>query len=248
MEYAAARAGVRDLHGRIDGAVRGAPHRWLRAERHQAHHALFDMFAASATRSSPPSAWARIRFPWRLHLLTHAFFKALLFLGCGSVIHAMSDEQDIRKMGGIGRRGADHRGAVMWIGSLALAGIFPFAGYYSKDAILEAAWRVNTPIGAHGFSACGLIAAFLTAFYSWRLLILTFHGKSRADHHVLEHVHESPLVMTLPLMLLAVGRGHGGVAVPRAGDRAGLARVLGQCDRGRARQSRAGGDGGTSPP
>ena len=137
------------------------------------------------------------------HLLTHAFFKALLFLGAGSVIHAMSDEQDIRKMGGIARM-VPVTCAVMWIGSLALAGVPPFAGYFSKDAILEAAWAANSHIGAYGFW-CGLIAAFLTAFYSWRLLILTFHGKSRADHHTLAHVHESPAVMTVPLMLLALG-------------------------------------------
>jgi NADH-quinone oxidoreductase subunit L len=137
------------------------------------------------------------------HLLTHAFFKALLFLGAGSVIHAMSDEQDIRKMGGIGRMIPLTCG-VMWIGSLALAGIPPFAGYFSKDAILEAAWAANSHIGTYGFW-CGLLAACLTGFYSWRLLILTFHGKSRADHHTLEHVHESPVVMTVPLLLLAVG-------------------------------------------
>ncbi len=138
------------------------------------------------------------------HLLTHAFFKALLFLGAGSVIHAMSDEQDIRKMGGIGRL-IPLTCAMMWIGSLALAGVPPFAGYYSKDAILEAAWASETAIGHYGFW-CGLLAALLTAFYSWRLLILTFHGNtSRVDHHTLEHVHESPPVMTIPLILLAVG-------------------------------------------
>ena len=79
-----------------------------------------------------------------------------------------------------------------------------FAGYYSKDAILEAAWASHTLVGHYGFW-CGLIAAFLTAFYSWRLLIMTFHGKPRADHHTMEHVHESPWVMTVPLMVLAAG-------------------------------------------
>ncbi|MCW3475206.1 NADH-quinone oxidoreductase subunit L [Limobrevibacterium gyesilva] len=137
------------------------------------------------------------------HLLTHAFFKALLFLGAGSVIHAMSDEQDMRKMGGIWKK-IPLTYAVMWIGSLALGGVFPFAGYYSKDAILEAAWASETAIGQYGFW-CGLLAAGLTAFYSWRLLILTFHGKPRADHHTMEHVHESPAVMTVPLLLLAAG-------------------------------------------
>ncbi|MFI4979142.1 MAG: NADH-quinone oxidoreductase subunit L [Nevskiales bacterium] len=137
------------------------------------------------------------------HLLTHAFFKALLFMGAGSVIHAMSDEQDIRKMGGLGRH-IKLTCTVMWIGSLALAGVFPFAGYYSKDAIIEAAWAANSGVGTYGFW-CGVIAAGLTAFYSWRLLILVFHGTPRADHHTMEHVHESPPVMTVPLLLLAAG-------------------------------------------
>ena len=137
------------------------------------------------------------------HLLTHAFFKALLFLSAGSVIHAMSDQQDIRKMGGLAGK-IPLTAAVMWIGSLALAGVPPFAGYYSKDAILEAAWAAHSTVGAYGFWCC-LIAAFLTAFYSWRLLILTFHGNTRADHHSFEHAHESPAVMTVPLILLAVG-------------------------------------------
>ena len=137
------------------------------------------------------------------HLFTHAFFKALLFLGAGSVIHAMSDEQDIRRMGGIWRK-IPWTYAVMWIGSLALAGIPIFAGYYSKDAILEAAWARHSGVATYGF-LCGIIAAFLTAFYSWRLLILTFHGTPRADAHTMDHVHESPAVMLVPLVLLAVG-------------------------------------------
>ena len=127
------------------------------------------------------------------HLITHAFFKALLFLCAGSVIHAMSDEQDMRKMGGLWRL-IPWTCAVMWIGNLALAGIPPFAGYYSKDAIISAAYASGTGIGMYGF-ICTVLAAFLTAFYSWRLLFMTFHGTSRADHHVLEHVHESPPVM-----------------------------------------------------
>jgi NADH-quinone oxidoreductase subunit L len=137
------------------------------------------------------------------HLFTHAFFKALLFLGAGSVIHAMSGEQDIRRMGGIWTK-IPVTYAVMWVGSLALAGIPFFAGYYSKDAILEAAYAAHSAVGMYAF-ACGLIAAFLTAFYSWRLLILTFHGAPRADQHRMEHVHESPLVMLIPLLVLAAG-------------------------------------------
>jgi NADH-quinone oxidoreductase subunit L len=137
------------------------------------------------------------------HLFTHAFFKALLFLSAGSVIHAMSEEQDIRKMGGIWKK-IPVTYAVMWIGSLALAGVPYFAGYYSKDFVLEAAYAAHSGVGMYAF-ICGLLAAFLTAFYSWRLLILTFHGKPRADHHTMEHVHESPAVMLVPLLLLAVG-------------------------------------------
>src|SRR5215467_11361869 len=134
------------------------------------------------------------------HLITHAFFKALLFLSAGSVIHAMSDEQDMRKMGGIWKL-IPATYTVMWIGSLALAGIFPFAGYYSKDAIINSAYAAGTGIGVYGF-ICTVLAAFLTAFYSWRLLIMTFNGRSRADRHVLEHVHESPPVMIVPLLFL----------------------------------------------
>jgi NADH-quinone oxidoreductase subunit L len=137
------------------------------------------------------------------HLITHAFFKALLFLSAGSVIHAMSDEQDMRKMGGLWRF-IPWTCAVMWVGNLALSGIPPFAGYYSKDAIISAAYASGTGIGMYGF-VCTVLAAFLTAFYSWRLLILTFYGKPRADHHVMEHVHESPAVMIVPLLILATG-------------------------------------------
>ena len=137
------------------------------------------------------------------HLFTHAFFKALLFLGAGSVIHAMSDEQDIRRMGGIWRK-IPVTYAVFWIGSLALAGIPIFAGYFSKDAILEVAWAKHSVLGQYGFW-CGTIAAFLTAFYSWRLILLAFHGAPRADRHTMEHVHESPWMMLVPLLLLAIG-------------------------------------------
>jgi len=144
------------------------------------------------------------------HLLTHAFFKALLFLGAGSVIHAMSDEQDIRRMGGIWKK-IPLTYAMMWIGSLALAGVFPFAGFYSKDAILEAAYAAHGALAGYAFW-CGIFAAFLTAFYSWRLLILTFHGAPRADQHRMDHVHESPASMTVPLVLLAVGAVLAGMA------------------------------------
>jgi NADH-quinone oxidoreductase subunit L len=137
------------------------------------------------------------------HLITHAFFKALLFLSAGSVIHAMSDEQDMRKMGGLWKL-IPWTCAVMWVGNLALSGIPPFAGYYSKDAIISAAYASGTGVGMYGF-VCTVLAAFLTAFYSWRLLIMTFYGKPRADRHVLEHVHESPAVMIVPLLILATG-------------------------------------------
>jgi NADH-quinone oxidoreductase subunit L len=138
-----------------------------------------------------------------LNLFTHAFFNALLFLAAGSVIHAMSGEQDMRKMGGIWRK-VPWTYAVMWIGSLALAGIPYFSGYFSKDTILEAAWAADTAVGHYAYWM-GLFAAFLTAFYSWRLLIMTFHGESRASHEVLHHVHESPKVMLAPLIFLALG-------------------------------------------
>ncbi len=137
------------------------------------------------------------------HLMTHAFFKSLLFLSAGSVIHAMSGEQDMRKMGGLWRL-VPVTYVVMWIGSLALAGIPPFAGYFSKDVIIEAAWASGTGVGLYAF-CLGVAAAFLTALYSWRLLFLTFHGKPRADQEVMQHVHELPKVMILPLTVLALG-------------------------------------------
>ncbi len=137
------------------------------------------------------------------HLMTHAFFKALLFLCAGSVIHAMSGEQDMRKMGGLANV-IPYTYILMWIGSLALAGIWPFAGYYSKDTILEASYAAGTGVGLYAYWL-GVLAALLTAFYSWRLLFMTFHGKSRADHEVLHHAHESPPVMLWPLVVLAIG-------------------------------------------
>ncbi len=137
------------------------------------------------------------------HLITHASFKALLFLCAGSVIHAMSDEQDMRRMGGIWKM-IPTTYVLMWIGSLALAGVFPFAGYFSKDIVLEAAYGAHSGVGSYAFWL-GIAAAFLTAFYSWRLLLMTFHGKPRADEKVMAHVHESPMVMIVPLAVLAVG-------------------------------------------
>jgi len=137
------------------------------------------------------------------HLINHAFFKALLFLAAGSVIHAMSDEQDIRLMGGLWRK-LPATWVLMAFGALALAGIPPFSGYYSKDAILAAAYASNSSVGMYGW-VCGVVTAGLTAFYVSRLFLLVFHGSSRAPKHVQEHVHESPLVMLLPLVVLAAG-------------------------------------------
>ena len=137
------------------------------------------------------------------HLFTHAFFKALLFLGAGSVIHAMSDEQDMRKMGGI-YKFIPLTYILMWVGSLALAGVPFFAGFYSKDIILESAFAAHTGAGQYAF-VLGIAAAFMTAFYSWRLLFMTFHGECRASEEILSHVHESPKVMTVPLIILAIG-------------------------------------------
>jgi NADH-quinone oxidoreductase subunit L len=136
------------------------------------------------------------------HLMTHAFFKALLFLGAGSVIHGLSGEQDMRRMGGVWKL-MPITYVYMWLGSLALAGIPIFAGYYSKDMILEAAFA-RGGVGQFAYWM-GIMAAFMTAFYSWRLLFLTFHGKPRASHEVMHHVHESPPIMLRPLVLLAFG-------------------------------------------
>lgn len=137
------------------------------------------------------------------HLTTHAFFKALLFLGAGSVIHAMSDEQNIQKMGGIWKY-IPVTYVIMWIGSLALAGIPFFSGFYSKDIIIAIDWVSDLPGSKIAF-ASAVLSALLTAFYSWRLLLLTFHGIARADDAVMSHIHESPLTMLIPLFLLAIG-------------------------------------------
>ena len=137
------------------------------------------------------------------HLFTHAFFKALLFLGAGSVIHAMHHEQDMRNMGGLWAK-IPFTGAMMLIGTLALTG-FPFtAGFFSKDAIIEAAYASHR--GGNGYAfVLIVIAALFTSFYSWRLVFMTFFGKTRADHHTYDHAHESPKVMLIPLVVLAAG-------------------------------------------
>ncbi len=140
------------------------------------------------------------------HLYTHGFFKALLFLGAGSVIHAMHHEQDIRKMGGIWKK-IPFTYVMMLIGTLAITGFPYLSGYYSKDMVLEVAYASGHEgnwFGNYAFWV-GLFTAFLTAFYSWRLVFLTFHGKTRADHHTYDHAHESPLTMTIPLFVLALG-------------------------------------------
>jgi len=137
------------------------------------------------------------------HLMTHGFFKALLFLSAGSVIHAMHHEQDMRKMGGLFKK-IPFTGTMMWIGSLAIIGFPYFSGYYSKESILENAYYSNSSMATFAYSV-GILTALLTAFYSWRLLFMTFHGKTRSDSKTFDHTHESPLVMTLPLLLLAFG-------------------------------------------
>ncbi|MEL7525833.1 MAG: NADH-quinone oxidoreductase subunit L, partial [Pseudomonadota bacterium] len=148
------------------------------------------------------------------HLFTHAFFKALLFLCAGSVIHAVSDEQDMRKMGGL-RKHIPITYWTMMIGTLALTGVgipfthIGFAGFVSKDGIIEAAFagaggEHANPMALYGFWLT-VIAAALTSFYSWRLTFMTFHGKPRAPVDVMKHVHESPLVMTVPLFVLSIG-------------------------------------------
>ncbi len=137
------------------------------------------------------------------HLFTHAFFKALLFLGAGSVIHAMSDEQDLRRMGGI-RIWVPLTYVLMFIGSLSLVGLPPFAGFYSKDFVLEAAFAAHTSVGLYAFWL-GIVTALLTALYSWRLLIMAFHAPARASEHVMSRVRESDWFITIPNIVLAVG-------------------------------------------
>jgi NADH-quinone oxidoreductase subunit L len=136
------------------------------------------------------------------HLMTHAFFKALLFLAAGSVIIAMHHEQDMRKMGGLRK----YMPITYWtclIGALALIGFPGFAGFFSKDALIEAVELSTLPAARYGYW-CVLIGVFVTAFYTFRLVFMTFHGQERMDEHTREHLHESPWVVTLPLVLLAI--------------------------------------------
>ncbi len=137
------------------------------------------------------------------HLFTHAFFKALLFLGSGSVIHAFNNEQDIRNMGGV-RKKLPFTYVFMLIGTLALTG-FPFlSGFYSKDAIIEFAYLSNSPLGNYTVIV-GILTAFLTSIYSWRLFFKTFHGSYNNKSMPIHETHESPLTMLVPLFLLGIG-------------------------------------------
>jgi NADH-quinone oxidoreductase subunit L len=132
------------------------------------------------------------------HLVTHAFFKGLLFLASGSVIHALGGEQDMRKMGGLGPH-LPITSRVFFVGAIAIAGIPPFAGFWSKDGILADTFKS----GHYLLWFVGVVGAFMTAFYMFRLIYMTFYGESRVDQEVLHHVHESPPVMTVPLIILA---------------------------------------------
>ena len=149
------------------------------------------------------------------HLFTHAFFKALLFLGAGSVIHAVSDEQDMRRMGGL-RKKIPLTYWMMIIGTIALTGVgipgtvIGTAGFFSKDIIIESAYVAHNSAAGVAFGLL-VIAALFTSFYSWRLIFMTFHGKPRASADVMHHAHESPMVMLVPLFILAVGALFAGV-------------------------------------
>ncbi|HBV55980.1 MAG TPA: NADH-quinone oxidoreductase subunit L, partial [Rhodobacteraceae bacterium] len=141
------------------------------------------------------------------HLFTHAFFKAMLFLGAGSVIHGMHHEQDMRNYGGL-RTKLPYTFWAMMIGTLAITGVgiplthFGFAGFLSKDAVIESAWAGTA--GGYAFWML-VVAALFTSFYSWRLMFLTFFGAPRGDKHTHDHAHESPMVMLVPLGALALG-------------------------------------------
>ncbi|MGB9005356.1 MAG: NADH-quinone oxidoreductase subunit L [Candidatus Aminicenantales bacterium] len=145
------------------------------------------------------------------HLTTHAFFKSLLFLAAGSVLHALSGEQDIRKMGGL-RKHLPWTYSTFLIGALAIAGVPFLSGFFSKDAILSRAYAGGHPV----LWAAGLLAAVMTAFYMFRLVLLTFHGQERLEPEAKKHLHESPPVMTIPLVILAlfsIGAGYLGLPV-----------------------------------
>jgi len=145
------------------------------------------------------------------HVITHAFFKALLFLGAGSVIHAMSDEQDIRSMGGL-RKKLPVTFLTFLIATIAISGIPPFAGFFSKDEILAHVFEHNKLLWV-----VGVLGSLMTSFYMFRLLFLTFFGKFRGTHDQEHHLHESPASMTVPLMILAVLSALGGfIGVPEA--------------------------------
>jgi NADH-quinone oxidoreductase subunit L len=136
------------------------------------------------------------------HLMTHAFFKALLFLAAGSVIMAMHHEQDMRRMGGLKK----YMPVTYWtclIGALALIGFPGFSGFFSKDALIEAVHASSIPGAGYAYF-CVLTGVFVTAFYTFRLVFMTFHGEERMDQHTREHLHESPWVVTVPLVLLAI--------------------------------------------
>ena len=164
------------------------------------------------------------------HLFTHAFFKALLFLGSGSVIHAVSDEQDMRKMGGL-RRLIPFTYWMMIIGTLSLTGVgIPFtiigtAGFFSKDAIVEGSYVAHSPIAGFAFVLLTVAAAF-TAFYSWRLIFMTFHGKPRASHEVMHHVHEIAAGDAGAAGGAGARRAVGGRSLPQHLHRRGLCRIL----------------------
>ncbi len=143
------------------------------------------------------------------HLLTHAFFKAMLFLGAGSVIHAMHHEQDMRNYGGL-RKKIPYTFAAMLVGTLAITGVgipttyFGFAGFFSKDAVIESAFAFGGGLGSYAFWML-VVAALFTSFYSWRLMFLTFFGTPRGDKHTHDHAHESPWTMLAPLGVLGIG-------------------------------------------
>ena len=147
------------------------------------------------------------------HLYTHAFFKALLFLCAGSVMHAMSGELDLQKMGGLKK----YMPVTYWtmlFASLSIAGVPGFAGFFSKDEILWLAYSGSSPVGKFVW-VIGTVVAFLTAFYSFRLIFLTFHGKFRGTHEQEHHLHESPKAMTIPLVILCIGAvASGWVGIP----------------------------------
>ncbi len=168
------------------------------------------------------------------HLLTHAFFKAMLFLGAGSVIHAMHHEQDMRNYGAL-RAKVPYTFWAMMIGTLAITGVgipltgwLGFAGFVSKDAIIESSWAGGTAASSYAFWLL-VVAALFTSFYSWRLVFLTFYGEARGDKHAHEHAHESPMTMIAPLGVLALGAVFAGMIwyKPFFGDHAAVEKFFG---------------------